>query len=252
MPGYQSVQEQVFRAQLTRALLYPLFIVVFAIVAIIVILTLVMPHIAVALIALNAVVPLATGIAIRWSNFLLGNWQVIASATAGAILLIFIIAWTKAGRRAADKLFLKSSFFSSIIKKVNLVFILRSLVSLSAANVSLPKALEITSHNIKSLDYKNSLIVMAEKTKQGESFSSVLASFHNLYPLTISQAVGVGEETGKLAMIMEKLADLFEEDVWQDAKNFKKMFEFPLMVIAGLVLSFLAVATLQPLISALF
>jgi type II secretory pathway component PulF len=251
MAGYQSIQEQVFRAQLARVLSFPLVVALVAVV-ISIILIAAAPYLVKSLVVLSVEMPLTTKIVVSWSVFLSDNWYWIILGALGTTLFIYTFLKTKEGARVLDNLSFKVGPTALLVKKINIVHVLRSLASLTAANILLPKALEIASENIRNSYYKGALLDMAGRMRAGYSFSSVLALHHNLFPLTISQAVIIGEETGKSAIILEKLGDLFEEEVWREVVGLENKVLPGLILLVGAFIGFLVVALIQPLILLVF
>jgi type IV pilus assembly protein PilC len=119
------------------------------------------------------------------------------------------------------------------LKNSNSAYTLRGLTSLISAGISLPQALEVTSRTLSNSYYKNALISAAEKVRKGEKLSKVLSSYSNIYSPLIIQMVAVGEESGEMVSLLEKLADFYEEEVSNLTKNLASVIEPILLLLIG-------------------
>ena len=95
------------------------------------------------------------------------------------------------------------------------------------------------------------LAVGAEEMRKGVKLSDILSKHTSLYPQVVVQMVEVGEETGKTAELLAKLADFFEEEVSGITKNLASVIEPALMLVIGAAVGFFAISMLQPMYSLL-
>ena len=146
-------------------------------------------------------------------------------------------------------IFLKAPLFGKITKKINCARFARSFSSLMESGVSTVESLKITSQIVGNVFYSDSLIKTADEVKKGKKIQESLEKYKNLYPVLVSQMVGVGEQTGELANIMKRLVDFYEEEVKNITESLTSIIEPILMIILGGAVAFFAISMIQPMYS---
>lgn len=247
----QMEKENALRSKIKGAMIYPAVIICAMIGIGILMLITVVPKLAETFEELEIELPLATKIVINLANFLAQKWYLVIIILISLVFLFYQFLRTKAGKKITDALTLKIPIISPIIRKTNSAYTLRTLSSLISAGVSLPRSLEITSGTLGNIFYKEAIWQMVEKVRKGEKLSEALKPYEDIYPPTVIQMISVGEETGETTSILEKLADFYEEEVSNAAKNLTAVIEPVLMIIVGAAVGFFAVSMIQPMYSML-
>jgi type IV pilus assembly protein PilC len=247
----QMERENDLKSKIKGAMVYPAVIICAMIGIGILMLVTVVPQLAATFVELDIELPATTRFVIFLGNFLAQKWYL-------AIIFLFFLAFlfwqflkTKLGKRITDSITLKLPIISPMIKNTNSAYTVRTLSSLIAAGVPLPRALEITSRTLGNIYYQNALMEAAEKVRKGEKLSEALKPYETIYPLTVIQMVSVGEETGETSNVLTRLADFFEEEVSNSTKNLASVIEPVLMLIIGAAVGFFAVSMIQPMYSML-
>lgn len=150
-----------------------------------------------------------------------------------------------------DTVLLKIPIASSLIKKTNSAYTVRTLSSLIASGVPIVRALNIISGTAGNFYYKKALKEIAAKVQKGEKLSDAIEGYHSLYPIIVIQMMKVGEETGETSSILAKLADFFEQEVAVATENLSAVIEPVLMLAIGGAVGFFAVSMIQPMYSML-
>jgi len=247
----QMEREHDLKSKIKGAMIYPA-VVVSAMVGIgILMMVMVIPKLAETFRELNVELPTTTKVVIALAEFMSQRWYVLILLLIFLIFLFRMALRRKSVKKAIDSFTLKIPVFSQIIKKLNCAYTSRTLSSLISAGVPIVNALEITSRALGNEYYKKAMIESSEKVKKGEKMSSVLFSYQKFYPPTFIQMVAVGEETGQTAQILAKLADFYEEEVSNAAKNLSSLIEPILILVIGIVIGFFAISMLQPMYSML-
>jgi type IV pilus assembly protein PilC len=247
----QMERENELKSKIKGAMIYPAVIVCALIGVGILMLVVVVPKLAETFKELEVQLPLTTRIVISLGTFLEKNFLVLVIALIFLIFLFVQFLKTKVGKRILDRISLSLPIFSSLTKKSNSASTARSLGSLISAGVSLPKALEITANTLGNVFYKEALFVAAEKVRKGGKLSESLKPYQKIYPLTLISMVEVGEETGETSEVLSKIADFYESEVSDTAKNLTSVIEPVLMLIIGAAVGFFAVSMVQPMYSML-
>jgi type IV pilus assembly protein PilC len=232
-------------------MIYPAVIVCALIGVGILMLVMVVPKLAETFKELEVQLPLTTTIVISLGTFLAKNFLFLFIFLIFLIFFLFQFLKTRIGKRISDKISLHLPIFSSLVKKSNAASTARSLSSLISAGVSLPRALEITANTLGNVFYKEALFQAAEKVRKGGKLSESLKSYQKIYPLTLISMIEVGEETGETSEVLSKIADFYEGEVTDAAKNLASIIEPILMLIVGGAVGFFAISMVQPIYSML-
>jgi type IV pilus assembly protein PilC len=247
----QMERENELKSKIIGAMIYPAVIVCALIGVAALMLVVVVPKLAETFKELGVQLPLTTRIVISLGTFLEKNFLVLFISLIFLIFLFLQFLKTKVGKRIFDKISLSIPIFSSLIKKLNSASTARTLSSLISAGVSLPRALEITANTLGNVFYKEVLFEAAEKVRKGGELSESLKPYQKIYPLTLISMVEVGEETGETSEVLSKIADFYESEVSDAAKNLTSIIEPVLMLIVGAAVGFFAISMVQPMYSML-
>jgi len=240
------------RSKVIGALIYPAIIVAAMIAVSFFIVFFVFPRVIQVYESLNVKVPLMTQLLIGTIQFLTANIKYIGLGLFVLVVASLIAVHTGSGKRAFDKVLLRLPVFKTIVRKVNTVQFVRTLSSLLKSGVPTPQALEIISRTFRNVLYRDSVVAMSIGVRQGKRLSEIIASTPgNIYPPIVSQMVTIGEETGALTDLLKQLSDFFEAEIDNFIANLTKVIEPVLMILIGIVVGFIAVATVQLIYAAL-
>ncbi|MBM3257658.1 MAG: type II secretion system F family protein [Candidatus Nealsonbacteria bacterium] len=247
----QLEKENELKSKIKSAMMYPSVIIAAMIGIGVLMLIMVVPSLAKTFEELEIELPLTTQIVVGLGTFLATNWLF---ALLAVILLVFLLSFTpklKPGKRIMDALFLKIPVVSALVIKTNSAQTIRTLGSLIAAGVPIIRSLKVTSDVLGNIYYKEALLQATERVKKGEKLSDSLKPYDKIFPLVVIQMIKVGEETGKTAPILTKLADFFEEEIDYATKNMVSVIEPVLMIVIGAAIGFFAISMIQPMYSML-
>ncbi len=247
----QMEREHELKAKIKGALVYPAVIILTMIGIGILMLVMVIPKIAETFEELGIELPLTTRAVIGLGTFLTEKWYLAILIIIGLFFLFLLILRTKKGKEKIDSLLLKLPIISSLIKKTNSAYTIRTLSSLITAGVPIVRSLEIVSGVLGNIHYKTAISQAAKRVRRGEKLSKVFEDYKNIYPIVVLQMIKVGEETGETSSILAKLATFFEEEVGNATKNLASVIEPVLMLIIGVVIGFFAISMIQPMYSML-
>lgn len=209
----------------------------------------VVPKITAMFTEMNAELPLPTKVLIGLSGAIANNG--IISAVIFIILVFSFIKFSKThkGKYLIQSLLLKAPVISPIIKKFNLARFARNISSLLKTDIMIIKAFQITASVLGNLHYREALIVMSKKIKDGGKLSDVINSYPKLFTPVVAQMVAIGEETGELDNILVELAEFYEEEVDQIMESLPAIIEPLLILVLGLGVGGVAVAIIMPMYS---
>lgn len=170
----------------------------------------------------------------------------------GLGLLAGLLYWglhTVKGRRGFDWLVTRIPVIGKIIIESNAATTTRTLSSLVASGVDLLQAVRITREVVQNVHYKNVLDETEKSVEKGKALAIVFTAHEHLYPPFVGEMISVGEETGRLATMMQGVAVFYENEVEQKTKDLSTIVEPVLMVLVGLAVGFFAVAMITPMYS---
>ncbi len=242
-------EEHDLRSKIKGAMFYPAVILVAMIGIAILMMVVVIPKLTVIFTEMNFDLPITTRILIGISNFL-SNYLFIG-AIAFLILIIALgkLSRTKQGKKVISLVSLKMPVYGKIIKKINCARFARSFSSLMESGVPVVDSLQIVSRTVTNTFYSRSLVETANEIKEGKKIQESLEKYKELYPVLVSQMIGVGEQTGELSDILGRLADFYEEEVKNITENLTSIIEPVLMIILGGAVAFFAISVIQPMYS---
>lgn len=247
----QMEREHELKSKIQGALMYPAVIVTAMIGIGILMLVMVVPKLAETFKELEIELPATTKIVIGLGTFLAEKWFLVIPIIVVFSFFFWMVLKTQTGKKIIDTLLLKIPIISSLIKKTNSAYTVRTLSSLIASGVPIVKSLEIVSGTLGNVHYKNAVLAAAQIVKKGGKLSEALSVYSDIYPPIVFQMIQVGEETGETSSILAKLADFFEEEVGNATQNLASVIEPILMLIIGGVVGFFAISMVQPMYSML-
>ncbi|HLB50887.1 MAG TPA: type II secretion system F family protein [Patescibacteria group bacterium] len=247
----QMEKEHELLSKVRGALIYPAVILVAMIGVGIIMLTYILPRILSVFQDMEVTLPPMTRFVIFLSNTLSHNSIAIAVGFVVIVIGLRIFLHTKAGRITRSFLALHIPVLSPIVIKVNCARFARIYSSLLRSGVSVVDALTVVARTLANHYYRTAILHGAEQIQKGVPLSKIIVQEKHLFPVIVPQMVEVGEETGKTEVMLQKLAEFYEEEVAQITKNLSSIIEPILMLVIGSAVGFFAIAMLQPMYSVL-
>jgi len=233
------------------AMIYPAIVISVMVLVGIVMIIKVVPTLTATFVELNVELPFATQVLIGLSDGLRAYALVIFPALFICIALLVAYIKTDGGRKVKDAVSLRIPVVSNMIKQLNTARTARTLSSLLSAGVDIVEAMGITRDVVQHVYFKKVIADAGESIQKGVPLSKTFSTEDALvcYPLLFSEMIAVGEETGKLAGMLEENALFFEGEVEEATKNMSTIVEPVLMLIVGVAVGFFAMAMIAPMYS---
>jgi type IV pilus assembly protein PilC len=242
----QLEKEQSLLRKVQGALVYPIILVVVAFGFLIAMSVFVMPQMETLYSSFNKSLPIPTQLMIGFSHFLTTYWY-LAIAMVGAIVLGWIaFIRTPVGRSFWDGVKIEIPGIKTLMIKLYVARITRTLSGLISSGVPVQDALRITSFSVGNVHYEESLLEVTEKVKGGGLLSAALKD-DRLYPVVMPQMITVGEKTGEIDSMLSNLADYFDEEVDTAVKNITELIMPFSIIFLGLLIGGVLVSTLLPI-----
>lgn len=239
-------KQREFREKTKGALIYPVIVVIGMLLVSAVMMIFVLPKLTVMYQDFNVKLPFITQALIAVSTFMSKSWYVM-----GVLIGIGAYAFaqwkkTKTGAYQYDVLQLKLPIFGKIKSMVLMTEFTRTLALLASAGVSLVESLTIVKEVADSEVMRLALAEVARDVEKGNPLAVSLAK-HSVFPMIVSQMTSVGEQTGKLDEILNRVAGYFESESEHAIKNLSTAMEPIIMVVLGVGVGFLIVAIVVPI-----
>ena len=234
------------KSSLTGALIYPLSIITVAMAVSAVLLIFVVPVFARMFASFGQALPLPTQLAIQLSDFLQTYISQLLIVLVGLILGLRSLYRTQAGRSVIDRGVLRFPLFGPLIRKAAVARFTRTLATLLSSGVPLPEALLVTGSTAGNTVIERAVLAAHHAIRQGKTLSEPLAA-SQVFPPLVSHMIEVGEQTGALDRMLEKIADFYEQEVDATVANLSALLEPVVIVFLGLVIGGLVVAMYLPI-----
>jgi type IV pilus assembly protein PilC len=232
------------------AMIYPVAVILLAIVAVAVIMVVVIPqfkNIFLGLLGPGEQLPLPTRIVTGISSFLAGwGGLLILLVIIGAGVGIHFYYKTPSGRKFIDRLLLKLPILGAIFQKISVARFSRTLSTLLSSGVPILQSLDITAKTSGNVIIEAAIINVRAGVERGESFVEPLKATE-VFPHMVAQMVGIGEQTGALDAMLGKIADFYEQEVDAAIANLLTLIEPILIAFLGVTIGSIVIAMYLPL-----
>ena len=217
---------------------YPLFVLAFFVVVVLIMTVFILPKFENTFSNLGAQLPQITRIVFSINRFLINNSWVFALAIGAIMGSFFIYRRFPKGRYNIDRLKLGLPLFGNLIKKYAIARFCRVLSIMLHGGVAIGKALSVSSKCFSNKFLSESIDKIREDVMAGSDISSGLSRDNN-FPCLVTRMVGVGESSGRLPEILNKISEMYEDQVDGSIIILTSLFE-PIIIIlfGGIVLSF--------------
>jgi type IV pilus assembly protein PilC len=234
------------KSQVKGAMTYPIVTMVIAVAVVAVILVFVIPVFQEMFSEMGGALPPITLAVVGLSEFVKAKilWIVIG-------FVIFIFAFkkyykTEKGRKLVDATMLKLPVFGLLIRKVAVAKFTRTMGTMLSSGVAILEALDIVAKTSGNKTVEQAIYTVRSGIAEGRTMADPLAE-SGVFPAMVCQMISVGESTGALDAMLEKIADFYEEEVDQAVDNLTSLIEPFMLVFLGVVIGTLVVAMYMPI-----
>ena len=242
-------QEQL-RGKIRSAMFYPAFIMLFAIGILIFFFLFLVPKFEETFAALNIDLPQVTLIMFAVGNWFADNWYIVAGVFAGIIFLLHFLSTNKATKGTMDKIKLKIPVMKDLILKASMARSSRTLAALTAAGVPIVRSLEMAEGTAGNAAVEEGYAALRLGVTRGISLGDS-ARQAGIFPVLVSQMMRIGEETGRLDSMLEKVAAWYDQELDEQVKATVSLLEPMLIVFVGGIIAIIATSIFAPITSAI-
>src|SRR5256885_669824 len=196
---------------------------------------------------LGVELPLPTRIVIGLSNFI-GSYfgLLILVGFVGSIFALKAWYGTTQGKYALDSLILKLPVLGLLMRKIAVARFTRTLGTLISSGVPILEGLDITARTAGNAVVERALVRVRRSLEEGKSLTEPLKE-SDVFPGMVTQMIGVGEQTGAMDAMLQKIADFYEEEVDAAVKDLLTALEPIMIVFLGLVVGGVVISMYLPL-----
>jgi type IV pilus assembly protein PilC len=243
----QIEKEMKIKRRVKGAMVYPTVVLVFAILVLIGMLMFLVPVFEGIFSDLGGELPFLTQVVVAASDLVRGYWFILFPALGGAVYGFRRWKKTPAGRQAWDVFKLKvPAGIGKVVQKVAMARFARTLATLVAAGVDIIKALEIAGTTSGNWVVESALADVRAKVHEGVPIAQPLVE-SPVFPPLVSQMVKIGEETGELERMLDKIADFYEDEVDTSIASLTSIVEPIMMVGVGAIIGVIVIAMYLPM-----
>ena len=237
-------------SQVKSALIYPVSIIVIAALVVFIILWKVIPVFAQLFAGLGSEMPLLTRIVINASNFVADYFFLIVLVVIFGCVAVNRWHKTPHGRHILDSAMLKIPVVGMLLRKIAVARFCRTLGTLTASGVPILDGLEITAKTAGNAIIEEAIMAVRKSVEEGKTISEPLAQT-KVFPSMVVQMINVGEQTGALDQMLQKIADFYEDEVDTAVAGLMKLIEPVMITVLGAVIGTIVAAMYLPLYSIL-
>ncbi|MCX6712146.1 MAG: type II secretion system F family protein [Candidatus Vogelbacteria bacterium] len=232
------------RAQ--NALIYPAFVVASFVVVMILMIVFVIPRLSAILLETGQELPIYTKIVIGFSSFVstFGIPLVVLLGLLGIYLFRYVK--TNNGNLAWSRFKISIPYVGALYRKLYLARIADNMNTMLSSGISMVRALEITGEVVGNEVYRQILTEAADAIKSGSSISDIFSRYEEI-PGVMVQMIKVGEETGRLGFVLDKLSKFYEREVNNEVDTLVGLIEPAMIVVLGVGVGVLLTSVLVPI-----
>ena len=242
-------QEQL-RSKIRSAMFYPSFIMIFAIGILILFFMFLVPKFEETFAALNIDLPQITLVMFAVGNWFSRNWYIVAAVIAGIILGLHFLSTNKATKGTMDRIKLKIPVMKDLIMKAAMARSSRTLSALTAAGVPIVRSLEMAEGTAGNKAVEEGYASLRQGVIRGISLGDS-ARQAGIFPVLVSQMMRIGEETGHLDNMLERVTTWYDQELDEQVKATVSLLEPMLIVFVGGIIAIIATSIFAPVTSAI-
>jgi type IV pilus assembly protein PilC len=235
------------RRQIKAAMIYPALVIIFAVGVMMALVAFLVPVFVGVFKQFGGELPALTKVSVALSGMVTGYWWLMFMVTFG--VFIAFVRWKKStwGRKQWDHFRLHVPMkIGAIVQQVAVARWSRTLASLTSAGVPLLQALDITGRTGGNVAVEEAMDGVIASVKRGGTIAAPLAQAP-IFPTMVTHMVGVGEETGALDAMLDRVAEFYEEQVEASVKALTSILEPIMIIVIGSIVGFIVISMYLPL-----
>ena len=231
-----------------KAMIYPIAVVTVALVVLIVMSTLVVPKFAAMFADMGSELPGSTKAVMALADFLINKWWLLIIIVVIVIVSLKTFGKTEKGKTVFGTIAIKIPLIGPVNVKTQSASFARTMSTLVSSGMGISQSLEICAKAMKNILYKNALIKAKQEVEQGVNLSVPIRRA-KVYPTLVPNMIAIGEETGNIESMLDKVAEYYEEEAELATQSMSEMMQPVIIVVLGGLVGWMVLAMYQPMIS---
>jgi len=240
---------QVTRNRIVNALIYPAIVSTVGLIVVVFLMTYVVPQLMGTLVQAGRPLPVPTRIVKAVSDLLVTWWWAIGLGLGGLVVGGRLLLRTRRGREAWDRLTLRLPLVGSLVRKEWISRISVVLAALLRSGVPFDESLRVTGRAVRNSAFRNALGRCERAIQAGSDLSSPLSE-SKIFPPSVIQIIAVGQQSGELEAMLERLAVNYDQQVATATSRLTSAMEPLIIVLLAVAVGFVAFATILPILEA--
>lgn len=241
-------KDDALKAKIKGALTYPIMVLIVAVLVIIVVMIAVIPNFVDMFADMGVQLPLATRFMMAGSDFVLHKWYILIAVIAAIVVGVKAFKATPTGDLLFSKISVNMPIFSDLVIKSNSARFARTLSTLMAAGIPMLDSIEQVAKMMDNKIFRDGLMNTKAQVAKGLPLSKPLKDME-VFPTMLVQMVKIGEETGNIEDMMDKLADLYDREVDLATESLTQAMEPLTMVVMAGIVGVIVAAVYGPILS---
>lgn len=240
-------KDDALKGKIKGAMTYPIMVMVVAVIVVIVVMIAVIPNFESMFADMGAELPFATRMMMAGSDFILHKWYILIAIVVAAVVGFKTFKATPTGDLFFSKLTISAPIFSDMVIKSNSARFARTLSTLMGVGIPMLDAIEQCAKMMGNKVFRDGLMNTKSQVAKGLPLSKPLKDME-VFPTMLVQMVKIGEETGNIEDMMNKLADLYDREVDLATDSLTQAMEPLTMVVMACIVGVLVAAIYGPIL----
>lgn len=241
-------KDDALKGKIKGALTYPIVVMIVAVLVIIVVMIAVIPNFVEMFADMGTQLPLATRIMMAGSDFIIHKWFILLPIIIAIVVGLKFFFATPTGKLLSAKVSINAPIFSDLVIKSNASRFSRTLSTLMGAGIPMLEAIEQVAKMMDNVIFREGLMNTKTQVAKGLPLSKPLRDM-DVFPTMLVQMVKIGEETGNIEDMMEKVADLYDREVDLATESLTQAMEPLTMVLMAGIVGMIVAAVYGPILS---
>jgi type IV pilus assembly protein PilC len=246
--GAYIEKNEKLKRRVKGAMVYPSIVLVIAVAVTVVLLAFVTPTFEKMFKDFGGAMPAPTQFIIDISHSLRDSWYLYLGIPIAVVVLTKAVLRSKAGSEAFDRTVLKAPIFGPVVRKIAVARFTRTLGTMLSSGVPILDALQIVARAAGNQTVERAILYVRAKISEGKNIAQPLAET-KVFPPMVVQMIGVGEATGAMDAMLNKIADFYDDEVDVAIAALTSMIEPLMMVVIGSIVGGFLIAMYLPIFS---
>ena len=243
-------KQQQLRSKIRSALFYPAFIMIFAVLILVLFFMFLVPKFQEVFASLSIELPAVTKAMFSAGEWFQAHWHIVAIIVMGLVMFMKFLVSNKSTKRYVDKAELKIPVLKDLFFKAAMARSARTFASLVSAGVTVVRSLEMSEGTAGNIVVQDGFENLRRNAIRGMSLGDS-AKQAKIFPVLVSQMMRIGEETGHLDQMLERVATWYDQELDEQIKATVSLLEPFMIVFVGGIIAIIALAIFAPITSAI-